>query len=264
MTLPLKTIIRRSSLACLLMLAACVSGLAQTPATEPFGEEIAAFEKSDRERMPPSGAVLFIGSSTIRGWRSLAADFPQYEVINRGFGGSFIEHSTRYADRIIIGYKPALIVFYAGGNDLAFGNMTPEKVAADYRLLVEKVHRSLPRTRFAYISIMPNPARQNIDDKRRRANELIEAYSKQDRRLSYIDADRPVLTPSGGLRPELYIEDGLHLNAAGYAVLHKTVAEHLRTRLKLKPRNTREAKRAARQSVSRVERHKPVARGARQ
>lgn len=234
------------------MLAACVSGFTQTPAAEPFAEEITAFEKSDRERMPPPGAVLFIGSSTIRGWRSLAADFPQYKVINRGFGGSFIEHSTRYADRIIIGYKPALIVFYAGGNDLAFGNMTPEKVAADYRLLVEKVHRSLPRTRFAYISIMPNPARQNIDDKRRRANELIEAYSKQDRRLSYIDASLPVLTANGALRPELYIKDGLHLSEAGYDVLRETVAEHLRTRLKLKSENKRAMKRAAGQSVTRA------------
>ena len=127
MALVLKTTVRRASFVCLLLLAACVSAPAQAPAAEPFAEEIAAFEKGDRVRMPPPGAVLFIGSSTIRGWKTLAADFPQYEVINRGFGGSFVEHSTRYADRIIIPYKPAVIVFYAGGNDLAFGNMTPEK-----------------------------------------------------------------------------------------------------------------------------------------
>lgn len=264
MTLSLKAIIRRSSLAWLLLLAWCVSASAQTPAAEPFGEEIAAFEKGDQVQMPPSGAVLFIGSSTIGRWKTLTADFPQYEVINRGFGGSFVEHSTRYAERIIIPYKPSLIVFYAGGNDLAVGNMTPEKVAADYRALVEKVHQKLPRTRFAYISIMPNPARSSLDDKRRRANELIETYTKRDSRLSYIDASLPVLTANGNLRPELYVEDQLHLNEAGYGVLREVVAEHLRKQLKLKPKTKRDAKRTARQSVTRAERRTSIARGASQ
>jgi hypothetical protein len=38
--------------------------------------------------------VLFVGSSSIRFWKSLPKDFPKYHVINRGFGGSQIEDST--------------------------------------------------------------------------------------------------------------------------------------------------------------------------
>ena len=50
--------------------------------------EIAAFEAMDRTNPPPKDALLFIGSSTIRKWATLAGDFPDQRVINRGFGGS--------------------------------------------------------------------------------------------------------------------------------------------------------------------------------
>src|SRR5436309_640257 len=49
--------------------------------------EIAAFEAADKRSAPPQGAVLFVGSSTIRKWTTLADDFAGYTVINRGFGG---------------------------------------------------------------------------------------------------------------------------------------------------------------------------------
>src|SRR5688572_2394579 len=87
----------------------------------PFEKEIAAFEAADAKSPPPQGAVLFIGSSSIRLWKSLEQDFPNLKVINRGFGGSQIEHSNRYFDKIVAPYRPKLIVFYAGGNDVAAG-----------------------------------------------------------------------------------------------------------------------------------------------
>src|SRR4051794_35764933 len=62
----------------------------QAPAPLPFFSEIQAFVTSDQTNPPPSGAVLFIGSSSIRLWKSLPTDFPAHTVINRGFGGSQI------------------------------------------------------------------------------------------------------------------------------------------------------------------------------
>ena len=65
----------------------------------PFEKEILAFEASDKTNPPPKDATLFIGSSSIRLWKSLASDFPTHKVINRGFGGSHISDSVHYADR---------------------------------------------------------------------------------------------------------------------------------------------------------------------
>src|ERR1700722_7316573 len=120
--------------------------------------EIHAFEMHDQTNPPPQNAVLFVGSSTIRKWTTLAKDFPGVQVINRGFGGSRIADSTALAERIIFPYEPRTIVFYAGDNDLAEGR-TPEQVAADYQAFVQTVRARLPETRIAFISIKPSPIR---------------------------------------------------------------------------------------------------------
>ena len=107
--------------------------------------EIAAFEQSDRTNPPPKGAILFLGSSTIRFWTTLAADFPHHQVINRGFGGSEIADSTHFADRIVFPYEPRAIFFRAGGNDLANGK-SPTQVFADFEAYVKTIHAKLPAT----------------------------------------------------------------------------------------------------------------------
>src|SRR5687768_18355833 len=95
----------------------------------PFEKEIAAFEAADAKKPPPQGAVLFVGSSSIRLWK-LADSFPGMHSINRGFGGSQLADSVYYAERIVIKHKPRTVVVYAGDNDLA-GGKTPEQVAGD-------------------------------------------------------------------------------------------------------------------------------------
>src|SRR5213079_3617807 len=76
--------------------------------------EIAAYEKADQANPPPKGAILFIGSSTIRLWSTLHQDFPQHKVINRGIGGSEIADATHFADRVIFPYEPRQIFLRAG------------------------------------------------------------------------------------------------------------------------------------------------------
>ena len=105
---------------------------ADAPSSKRWERAIFAFEAADKASPPPQGAVLFIGSSSIRFWKSLAKDFPQYNVINRGFGGSQIADSTYYADRIVIPYRPSVIILHAGSNDLAAGK-TPRQVYDDFR-----------------------------------------------------------------------------------------------------------------------------------
>ena len=67
---------------------------------------VSAFEQADRASPPPKGAVLFVGSSTIVRWKSLASDFPETKVLNRGFGGNQIKDCTYYAERMIFPYDP--------------------------------------------------------------------------------------------------------------------------------------------------------------
>jgi lysophospholipase L1-like esterase len=195
-------------------------------AARPFENEIKAFEAMDKTNPPPTGAVLFIGSSSIRLWKTLADDFPKHRVINRGFGGSQIIDSVNYADRIVLPYKPRLIVLYAGGNDINAGKSS-EQVFADYKAFVKKVHAALPKTRIDYISIAPNPARWAQVERVRAANNLIEAYTKTDKGLVFIDVFPKMLGEDGQPRPEIYGPDRLHMNAKGYELWKGLVGPYL-------------------------------------
>ena len=179
--------------------------------------DIQAFEASDKANPPPAHAVLFIGSSSIRMWTSLATDFPNYRVINRGFGGSDLDDSTAFADRIVKPYHPVAIVLYAGDNDLQGGD-TPEQVRDDFAAFVAKVRQDQPQLPIAFISIKPSVARENLLPKIEQANKLVRDWSMQQKGVAFLDVAPAMLDRNGQPKRELFIGDGLHMNPAGYAL----------------------------------------------
>jgi lysophospholipase L1-like esterase len=193
---------------------------------EKWEKDIQVFEKADKTNPLPEGAVLFIGSSTIRMWKTLKQDFPEHKVINRGFGGSQIADSVYYADRIVIPYKPKMILLYAGGNDINAGK-SPETVFEDFKAFVEKVRAKLPDVRIAFMSSGPSIARWAQADKQRKLNQLIKEYIGKENNMDYIDAFDVFLGPDGKPRPELYVADKLHNNAAGYKICAELVRPYL-------------------------------------
>jgi lysophospholipase L1-like esterase len=195
-------------------------------ASSAWEKEIATFEKKDREHPPPTNGILFVGSSSIRLW-DLPKYFPGMELTNRGFGGSQIADSVRFAPRIILKHRPRLVVLYAGDNDLAFGK-PPEQVCADFKSFVKAIHAELPRTRIIFISIKPSILRWKLEKKMREANALIETVCKQDERLVYVDVVKPMLGKDGKPRPELFVKDGLHLNDKGYRLWTDILKPHLK------------------------------------
>ncbi len=197
-------------------------------AAEPdrWEKAIQAFEAADKQQSPDKGGIVFIGSSSIRLW-DLDRFFPGLNALNRGFGGSQMADSVRYANRILIPYQPRTVVVYAGDNDIAAGK-SPETVLADYNAFVEKVHRALPETKIFYIAIKPSLKRWNLVEEMRRANALIRQAAENNPRLEFVDIDTPMIGPGGKPRKELFAEDGLHLSAAGYQIWSDVLRPHLR------------------------------------
>jgi len=188
-----------------------------------FEAEIRAFEAADRASPPLPGGVVFIGSSSIRGWDSLAADFPGVPVLNRGFGGSTLADVVYYADRILLPYRPHLVVLYAGDNDLALGR-TPGQVVSDYRVFVARLRSAWPRARVAFISIKPSPARRACIDRARETNRRIRSEIARDSLETYVDVFTPMLDATGQPRPELFLADSLHVTRAGYVLWRSLLA----------------------------------------
>lgn len=189
-------------------------------------KDIAAFEAADRTNPPPKGAVLFVGSSSIRFWTNLAQDFPHLKLINRGFGGSDIPDSTHFADRIIFPYEPSKIVLYAGDNDIARG-VSPEKVLYDFKEFVEKVRTRLPNTKVYFLAIKPSPSRWYLSPQAKKANRLVKRYARFRPKVEFIDVWSPLIK-DGRPEPALYEKDRLHLNRAGYERWIPVVREALK------------------------------------
>ena len=209
----------------LLGAAAAIAISVMVPAAEPnfakWEREISSFEARDRTNPPPKGAVLFVGSSSIRMWTNLAADFPTLQVINRGFGGSAVADTTHFAERIIFPYQPSKIVLYAGDNDIARGD-SPEEVLQNFRELVEKVHAELPKAKIYFLAIKPSPSRWHLSPQSSEANRLIKKDCRFKPKLEYIDVWTPLMK-EGQPDPTLFLNDRLHLNGAGYERWAKVV-----------------------------------------
>jgi lysophospholipase L1-like esterase len=200
-----------------LISATAPSAFAQgAPKANRFEKEIAAYEQQDQKQPPAAGGIVFVGSSSIRLWDA-AKWFPNMPVINRGFGGSQLADSVHFAPRIVIPYKPAKIVIYAGDNDLNAGK-TPQEVFNDYTSFVELVRKSLPETEIIYIGIKPSIARWKLLEQGCETNRLIREFAASHPHLKFVEVERAMLGADGQPRKELYRPDGLHLTDEGYKV----------------------------------------------
>lgn len=204
-------------LACMLLILASGSAIAQVPPPSHWQSAIDQFVAGDAVDPPPQQGVLFVGSSSIRMWDTLATDFPGVPVINRGFGGSAIADSTHYADRIIIPYHPKVIVMYAGDNDIA-GGLTPAQVSAEFQSFATRVRSALPDTAIVYISIKPSILRKSMWPQMHQANQAIERWMSTRKRMTFVNVAAKMLDAKGKPRPSLFRKDGLHMAPAGYVV----------------------------------------------
>lgn len=189
-------------------------------------KEITAYEASDRTNPPPKHGLLFTGASTIRKWTTLAQDFPGQPVINRGVGGSEVVDITHFADRIVFPYEPKMIFFRSGGNDIHNGK-SPEDAFNDYKEFAALVHAKLPDTEIVFISQNPSVARWAQNDKEQAFNKLVRYYSRDKDYLKYCEVTDIALGKDGKPRPDVFVQDGLHFNAAGYKLLAERVRPFL-------------------------------------
>ena len=191
-------------------------GVPLRAADDPWEKEVAAVEARLIRSAPAAGGVMFAGSSSVRLW-DLGASFPDLEPLNAGFGGSRIADCHRYAPRLIYPWKPRMVVFYAGDNDVA-GGLTPDEVARDFQAFATSLHAVLPECRLVFLSIKPSASRWHLWPQAQAANARIRALCEAvgEPRLRFVDVSTALLGTDGQPDPRLFLDDRLHLNDAGY------------------------------------------------
>jgi lysophospholipase L1-like esterase len=190
-----------------------------------FAPQMEEFAAWDAKNSVPERPVLFVGSSSIRLWPT-ARSFPGCAIVNRGFGGSQLSDLLHHYGQVVTPYAPRAILVYAGDNDVGEGK-SPPRVRDDFARFVERVRRDQGEVPVYFIAIKPSGRRWSQWREMAEANALVKAWADSRAGVEYLDIATPMLGPDGTPRPEIFADDELHLNDAGYAVWDSVVAPTL-------------------------------------
>jgi lysophospholipase L1-like esterase len=196
-------------------------------------------------KRPGETRVVFFGDSITDNWSKAGYGgfFPGRPYVNRGIGGQTTAQMLLRFRPDVIDLRPDAVVILAGTNDIA-GNAGPvslESVEQNLATMAELA--KLHGIRVVLASLLPVS-----DDKRdregrpllrsegrpasklRALNEWMAAYARQNGHV-YLDYFAAVADANGVLRPDLN-DDGLHPNAAGYALMAPRAEEAIATSLR--------------------------------
>lgn len=184
--------------------------------------------RSQRQHPP---RVVFMGDSITEFWETKASNlFATPGFVNRGISGQTTPQMLLRFRADVIELEPKVVVILAGTNDIA-GNTGPatlETMAANIASMAELARAHgirvvlasvLPAAAFPWATAQ-RPAARIVE-----LNGWIRAYAEKNG-LIYIDYHSAMADADLGMKKE-YSEDGVHPNAAGYALMNRHVAQAL-------------------------------------
>lgn len=192
-----------------------------------FEKEIKQFELLDSANGFNQNGTLFLGSSSIRLWKSCVG-LCEENAINRGFGGATISEINHYYPRVIQKYAPKKVVFYCGENDLSHALANVDTVFSDFQRFAWRLKKDFPEVKFVYLSIKNSPSRMAFAPKFEAMNLKVKSWAEQDPNFIYVDFNAPLLNSAGQPDSLLFRKDMLHLNELGYAQWEKAIRPYLK------------------------------------
>jgi lysophospholipase L1-like esterase/phosphoserine phosphatase len=189
------------------------------PAPTLWATELAAFERAERDAPPATGGVVLLGSSNIRLWTTLADDFPDMNVLNRGVSGCLLTELADHAPRLVAAAKPRVIVVAAGTNDVAAGTPAPA-IRAAFERLVTGLRGDHPDATIVFLAISPTMKRWEQRDRQAAANAAVKEFidaAPADAKLAYLDVNAAFLGPDGTPAEECFADDQQHPSTIGNA-----------------------------------------------
>lgn len=194
--------------------------------------EIEAFKTLDTTTTYPKKSLLFLGSSSIRLWDSLAEDMAPYPVIQRGYGGAHLRDAIFYTDALLGNHDPSMIIGFIA-NDIKGdpADESPRKVKRLFKFFVDQIRKKHPTIPFLWVEITPTKNRWAQWKQIERLNKKIKTYCEKTDNLYFVATTEAFLNAKGLPKTELFVEDQLHLNAEGYALWSSIIRKEIETKL---------------------------------
>jgi lysophospholipase L1-like esterase len=229
-----------------LLLLASLTAQAQTPYPDPKDESawpgqgpirVHPWMEGNRKafwskREKDQGAVVFVGSSMMGNWKTLAKDFPELKVANRGIGGDVSRGLVFRFQEDVLDLNPRAIVLAIGSNDLS-AHASPAGIAANIEILIDQARATRPGIPLLLCPVAPRdgpsaPLRPGAQED---LNARLVALGKA-KNIPVADLRTPFSDAQGRLAPEFYTADRIHFSAEGYRKLAEVIrGEFLKMKL---------------------------------
>ncbi|MGB5387114.1 MAG: SGNH/GDSL hydrolase family protein [Eudoraea sp.] len=207
-----------------LFISFVLPAIAQDPSD--FQEEVLAIQKKyDTLWDNTKETIVFTGSSSIRTWQNLQELFPDYQIVNSGFGGSQTIDLLSYTNELILQYNPKKVFIYEGDNDLN-DSKKPREIITVTKEIITKIKSTIPDIRIVIISAKPSLARWHLKGKYKRLNRKFKHLCKQEENLDYAYI-WDIMLNGKKLRQDIFIEDGLHMNSKGYELWYQVIKNYV-------------------------------------
>ena len=190
-----------------------------------YGARIADIHQQ-ADRLPANRPnLLLTGSSSIRLWPDASSAFPQFDVINAGFGGSCYSDLWALRDTLLFAFEPDVVIIYEGDNDLS-DKLPQSEILGSANALFADIAQRLPDAKVVVLAPKPSLARQHLTEECRL---LSEALGQEARRhdFAFVDLWDVMHQRNGTLDADLFVGDGLHLNQRGYGTWVATMRREL-------------------------------------
>jgi lysophospholipase L1-like esterase len=180
--------------------------------------------RAENAQLGPAGPrrVVLIGDSITEAWGRLAGEMFNEQMVDRGISGQVSEQMLVRFREDALALKPAMVQIMAGTNDLA-GNRGPTTVALIEGNIASMAELARANGVQVLIASIP-PAKAfpwapglNPAPDIRAINGWLRDYAAREK-FTYVDYHAALTDADGGFRKE-YSSDGVHPNAAGYAVM---------------------------------------------
>jgi lysophospholipase L1-like esterase len=168
--------------------------------------------------------ILFTGSSTIRMWKNLSSAYPGQTVVNHGFGGSTMKDLLYFTNDLVLRYQPTKIFIYEGDNDLNNAE-SAKQILSSADSVLQLIRKKFPEVPVYFISAKPSKARWHLKENYEAFNNELKQFTATRKNTYFIDLWTPMLDKNGVVLQDIFINDGLHMNARGYEIWQKEIGK---------------------------------------
>jgi len=165
--------------------------------------------------------IVFTGSSSVRIWNDLESRFPEYQIVNSGFGGSQASDLLHYIEPLILRFNPKKVFIYEGDNDLS-AEKKPKDIIVTTKEIIANIRKKNTDAEVVLIAAKPSIARWELKKHYKKLNRKFKKMSKKDSLTYFANVWQPMLEKKN-VKQDIFIGDGLHMNAKGYELWYDVI-----------------------------------------